>query len=345
MENLHWIDPTSDEWLASLVERLGGTSVLLLATYRPGYQPPWLPHSVATQMALPPLSPRDSLAVRAGGAAGRAAPVAPQQAIVARAAGNPFFVEELTWAAVEHGDHAGALPLPDTIQAVLAARLDRLPQEAKRLLQTAAVIGTEVPVPLLQRDCGAARGRAAAWPGAPPGGGVPLRDTPLPGARLHLQARPDARGGLRQPAPGAAAGAACPIVEALEALAGDRVAEQVERLAHHALRGEVWDKALTYCRQAGEKALARSAHREAVACFEQALRASQRISPRSATSSRRASISASILTRRSCALGDPRRGFDYLREAAALAEELDDQRRLGRISCRHSPLLLAHGRL
>jgi predicted ATPase len=61
------------------------------------------------------------------------------------------------------------------------------------------------------------------------------------------------------------------IVEALEALAGDRVTEQVERLAHHALRGEVWDKALAYARQAGEKAVARSAHREAVGYFEQAL--------------------------------------------------------------------------
>jgi predicted ATPase len=63
------------------------------------------------------------------------------------------------------------------------------------------------------------------------------------------------------------------IVQALEALAGDRVAEQVERLAHHALRGEVWDKALTYSRQAGAKAMAGSAHREAAECFEQALAA------------------------------------------------------------------------
>ena len=67
------------------------------------------------------------------------------------------------------------------------------------------------------------------------------------------------------------------IVEALEALAGDRVAEQVERLAHHALRGEVWDKAVAYCRQAGEKAMARSAHREAVGYFEQALSALQHL--------------------------------------------------------------------
>ena len=63
------------------------------------------------------------------------------------------------------------------------------------------------------------------------------------------------------------------IVEALEALAGDRLDDQVERLAHHALRGEVWEKALAYGRQAGDKAQTRSAYREAVVCFEQALAA------------------------------------------------------------------------
>src|SRR4029453_3709175 len=67
------------------------------------------------------------------------------------------------------------------------------------------------------------------------------------------------------------------IVEDLEALAGDRVIEQAERLAHHALRGEVWEKALTYCQQAGEKAMTRSAHREAVGSFEQALSALQHL--------------------------------------------------------------------
>src|SRR5688572_11292150 len=151
VENLHWIDPTSEEWLASLVERLGDVPVLLLATYRPGYQPPWIRHSAATQMALPRLSPRDSLVVLRSMPQAAQLPGSVQEAIVAKAAGNPFFVEELTWTAVEHGDHAGTLPMPDTIEAVLAARIGRLPPEEKRLLQTAAVIGTEVPVPLLQR--------------------------------------------------------------------------------------------------------------------------------------------------------------------------------------------------
>src|SRR5690606_8149074 len=81
-------------------------------------------------------------------------PVSVQEAIVSRAAGNPFFMEELTWAAVQQGDHSGTLPLPDTVEAALMARIDLLPAEQKHLVQTAAVIGSEVPVPLLQRLVG-----------------------------------------------------------------------------------------------------------------------------------------------------------------------------------------------
>ena len=77
-----------------------------------------------------------------------------QQAIVTKAAGNPFFLEELTWSVLEHGNVDGPLRIPDTIQAVLAARIDRLPPEAKRLLQLAAVIGTEVAYPLLRAVAG-----------------------------------------------------------------------------------------------------------------------------------------------------------------------------------------------
>ena len=70
---------------------------------------------------------------------------------MARAGGNPFFLEELTWAVVESGNRSAVPSIPDTIQAVLAARLDRLPLAEKRLVQAAAVIGTDVPVPLLHR--------------------------------------------------------------------------------------------------------------------------------------------------------------------------------------------------
>ena len=121
------------------------------------------------------------------------------------------------------------------------------------------------------------------------------------------------------------------IVEALEALAGDRGAEQVERLAHHALRGEVWDKALAYGRQAGEKALTRSVHREAVGYFEQALRALSHLPEDRDTCEQAIDLRLALRT----ALlpsGDLERILVYLREAESLAAALDDPRRLGRVS-------------
>jgi tetratricopeptide (TPR) repeat protein len=331
VENLHWSDPTSEEWLASLVEQLEDMPVLLLTTYRPGYQPPWLRHSATTQMALPRLSPHDSLVVLQSVPQAVQLPAPLQQSIVAKAAGNPFFVEELTWAAVAHGNHAGPLPLPDTLEAVLAARLDRIPPEAKRLVQIAAVIGPEVPVSLLQTI--AALSEEALHRGLAHLQAMEfLYETKLFPNPIytfkHALTHEVAYGSLLQERRRVLH--AC-IVETIEALAGEQIAEQVERLAYHALRGEVWDKALAYCRQAGEKAMARSAHREAVGYIEQALVAAQRLPAQPALLVQgielRIILDSTFLT-----LGDPRRGFDYLCEAAVLAEALGDQRQLGRIA-------------
>ncbi len=148
IEDFHWIDATSEEFVASLVEYLAGTSLLLLATYRPGYQPAWLDRSYATQMSLMRLTSADSLRVVQSVLRSVKVQGLPTQEIVAKAAGNPFFLEELTQALAE--PQAAAPAVPDTIQAVLAARIDRLPMAEKHLLQTAAVIGTAVPYSLLQ---------------------------------------------------------------------------------------------------------------------------------------------------------------------------------------------------
>jgi tetratricopeptide (TPR) repeat protein len=121
------------------------------------------------------------------------------------------------------------------------------------------------------------------------------------------------------------------IVEALEALAGDRVTEQIERLAHHALRGEVWDKVLTYSRQAGEKALARSAHREAVGYFEQALSALPHLSEQHDT--REQAIDLRLALRSALRpLGNFECILAHLREAESLAAAIDDPRRLAQVS-------------
>src|SRR5262249_36947111 len=170
---------------------------------------------------------------------------------------------------------------PATVQAVLAARIDRLPPEAKRLLQTAAVIGTEVPLVLLQAIADMpgevlqhhlAHLQAAEF----------LYETRLfPECEYtfkHALTHEVAYGSLLQERRRALHAR---IVAALAALSPDRQAEgaavrspeQVERLAYHALRGEVWDTAVTFCQQAGARAYDRAAFREAATYFEQALQA------------------------------------------------------------------------
>jgi len=150
VENLHWIDATSEEYLTALVERLSGVRLLLLVTYRPGYRPPWQAASIATQLALAPLTPAESREVVR--AVRRGLPLAPavEAQIVATAQGNPFSLEELTQAVLEQDAAAATLVVPETIQAALSARLDRLPPAAKQLLQTLAVLGREVPLSLLR---------------------------------------------------------------------------------------------------------------------------------------------------------------------------------------------------
>jgi len=149
VEDLHWIDRTSEEFLASLVERLVAARVLLVATHRPGYRAPWLDRSYVTQITLSPLTPADS--ARLVEAVVRDQPLGADlsNAILSRGEGNPFFLEELARTVLEHG--AATDTIPGTVHGVIMARVDRLADVPKRLLQTASVIGREVPLGLLRR--------------------------------------------------------------------------------------------------------------------------------------------------------------------------------------------------
>jgi tetratricopeptide (TPR) repeat protein len=333
VENLHWIDPTSEAWLASLVERLGDVPMLFLATYRPGYQPPWLRHSAATQLALPRLSPRDSLVALQSMPQAAQLPPPLQQAIVTKAAGNPFFVEELTWAAMEHGDHAGTLPMPDTIEAVLAARIDGLSAEDKRLLQTAAVIGPEVPVPLLQRlaevpedalhrSLASLQGREFLYEMQRFPDQLYTFKHALTREVAYVSLLHERRRALHRQ-----------IMEALEALSLDRLGADAEQLAHHALRGEAWEKALAYCRQAGEKARHRGAYREAITSIEQALDALGHLPERPDTEVLGIELHYRLGATLSL-VGAHQRSLALLGGAEARARQLNDQIRLGRVLSR-----------
>ena len=312
------------------MERLTSAPLLLLATYRPGYRPPWLEKSAATQLALPGLTVRDSLVVVRSVPQTRPLADALQREIVGKAEGNPFFLEELTRAVVAEGTRPATLVVPDTIQAVLAARMDQLLPEEKRILQTAAVIGMDVPLPLLQTIAemsedalsrGLAHLQAVEF----------LYETqliPEPEYTFkHALTHEVAYGSLLQERRRVLHAR---ILEAIEQLAAERLAEQIERLALHALRGEVWGKAVTYCQQAGARARNRAAFHEAVASFEHALQALAHLHEDSDSSvlaiEIRVALGGTLGT-----LGEYGRCLALLGEAEALARAFDDGARLGRV--------------
>jgi tetratricopeptide (TPR) repeat protein len=279
VENLHWIDATSEEWLATLVERLAGTPILVLVTYRPGYRPSWLGQSVATQVALPHLTPQDSLTMVRSVLPTVSLPERMRQEIVLKAAGNPFFLEELTWTVREYGISPTPLTLPTTIQAVIAARLDRLPAAEKALLQTAAVIGTEVPLPLLQAVSGLEedvlqqRLRRLQTDEHV----YETRLVPVPVHTFkHVLTQEVAYNSLLR---GRRTELHMAIGCAMETLYQERLAERYTELAHHFTQGEAWERAFWYLVKAGDKARQNYANQDAITFYTRALEVSARITP------------------------------------------------------------------
>jgi tetratricopeptide (TPR) repeat protein len=347
-EDLHWIDTETQVLLDSLVESLPTARLLLLVNYRPEYQHGWSSKTYYTQLHLDPLPPASADELLQALLGDDLSLVPLKLLLIARTEGNPFFLEESVRTLVETGLLVGepglyrldksfeSLQVPATVQAVLAARIDRLPPEEKRLLQTAAVIGTEVPLLLLQAI--AELPEATVHPGlAHLQAAEFLYETRLFPEQVytfkHALTHEVAYSSLLLERRRVLHGR---IVEALETVSPERGAEQVERLAHHALRGEVWDKALAYCRQAGEKSMAGSAYREAVGAFEQALSVLAHLPETRDTREQAIDLRFALRTALTPS-GDWGRILVYLREAEAFAETLDDPRRLAQVS-----LFLSH---
>ena len=173
VENLHWIDTETQAVLDSMIESLPTARILLLVNYRPEYQHSWGNKTYYTQLRLDPLPPARAEELLQA-LLGHDASLQPlKQRLIQRTEGNPFFLEESVWTLAETKALVGergayrmaqALPsiqVPATVQAMLAARIDRLPAEDKRLLQAAAVIGRDVPFPLLQAIAEGPRRRSA----------------------------------------------------------------------------------------------------------------------------------------------------------------------------------------
>jgi class 3 adenylate cyclase/tetratricopeptide (TPR) repeat protein len=342
-EDLHWIDSETQALLDSLVESLPTARILLLVNHRPEYQHGWVSKTYYARLrldALPLESTEDLLRALIGEDPELEAL---KQLLIKRTEGNPFFLEESVRTLVETRALVGergayrlakALPsiqVPATVQAVLAARIDRLSPEEKWLLQSAAVIGKDVPFDLLKAIADepedVVRGRLSRLQAAeflyetklPPDLEFTFKHTLTHDVAYETLLQQQRRTLHAQ------------IVQVIESLYPDRLIEQVERLAHHAVRGEVWEKAFAYLREAGTKAAGRSAHREAVPHFERALAVLQHLPD--TQEFREAAIDLMFACRSSLLpLGELDRILDHLRAAEALAQGLADQYRLGWVS-------------
>ena len=344
-EDLHWIDTETQGLLDSLIDSLPTLPVLLLLNYRPEYSHHWGAKTYYTQLRIDPLPPESAEALIEPMLGGDPSLQSLKRLLIERTEGNPLFLEESVRTLVETGAIQGergvyrltaplsSIQVPATVQAILAARIDRLPAEEKQLLQSASVIGKDVPYTLLRGISGISedelhlhRGLAhlqaaeflyetSLFPDLEYTFKHALTHEVAYGSVLH-----DRRKALH-----------ARIVSEIEDLYPDRLVEHVERLGAHAVRGELWDKAVGYLRQAGSKAFARSANREAATWFDRALQASEQLPQTHDTVEQGVDIRFDL--RNSLyPLAEFGRLLALLREAETLSETLGDQARLARVS-------------
>jgi tetratricopeptide (TPR) repeat protein len=343
VEDLHWIDTSSEAVLTAMLDAVAGVPLLLLVTYRIGYTPPFGSRSFSTTLTLHSFSEAETLAM-AGQVLGTVQfPVELRATLIEKAEGVPLFIEEVTKTLLDLGvlqrdnggyrlvKSLGEVHVPDTIQGIIMARLDRLGEDGKRTVQLASVIGRQFLVRLLARVAG-------------------LSDQ-LDGLLRELQALEIIYEQGLVPEPAYVFKHAViqdvayqslllqrrkalhrAVGEAIEALYQGRLEDHDAELAHHFSQAEVWEKALTYCRQAGEKAVVQSAYHEAVTSFEQALAALAHLPERRDTIEQAIDLRCD-LRNVLLPLNEHARIFDHLHVAEALAERLGDDQRLGRIGC------------
>ena len=342
VENLHWADSETQALLDYLGEQLRSARVFIVLTARAEYLHDWPAGVPVTDIVLEPLPPASAHAL-ADSLLGPGGDLAALKAhLVDHTEGNPFFLEETVQALVE--THAlvgepgnyrlqkpvGSVHIPDRVQAVVAARIDRLPPLGKSFLQAGAAIGQDVPVALLQSVVNLPADELMHG----------LADLQTAGFLRTTALYPDLAYSFRHAITLDVAYASLlkeqrralhtRILEALETTySGERRAEHVERLAYHAVRADAWAKAIGYLREAGDRAVARSANKEAAAFYEDALGAVRHLPESPET------VGAAIDIRLDLRppllqlgrLDDIRR---LSKEAEAIAQQLGDEERLAR---------------
>jgi predicted ATPase len=307
-EDAHWIDPTSRELVDLMVERVHSLPVLLLATFRPEFEPPWTGQPQVTMLALNRLDRSDRTALVAQIAGGKALPAEVVAQIANRSDGVPLFVEELTKSVLESGilrperdrfvlDRAlPSFPIPTTLHASLLARLDRL-GSARHVAQIGAVIGREFSYALLravarlpENEVQAAVTRLVASElvlerGAPPDAVYSFKHALVQDA-AHGSLLRDARRQLH-----------AQIAEALETVSPELTDSQPEIFAQHYAEAGLDEPAIEWWRKAGDQAVRRSAFKEAAAHLGKAIELADKLAataPSTTTASSRLRLQTSL---------------------------------------------------
>lgn len=348
VEDMHWADFETQSVLDSIVDGLGDVFLLVLVTYRPEYQNGWARYSCYSLVQVGPLE-RNAADTLLTGLLGDSPELRPlRRRIIEQTDGAPLFLEEMARALVETGvlvseptqfrltQSVDEVEIPDSVQGVLASRIDRLSIEERTLLQIASVIGKEVPTALLRaiasvppdqfaRQLLELRTQEFLLEVSGSSGSEYVFKHALTHAVAYdgmlLRHRRDLH---RQ------------LIEAIEQLYADRLDEFIERLADHAMRGEAWDKAALYSFRAGQRANHRSAHRAAATFLRNALAATAHLD--------RVDLNQAIEIRLAlrvamAATGDLDQVRRYLEEAEELAHSRGDERRLMQILISRSTIL------
>ena len=339
MEDLHWVDPSTLELLNLLVDQGPTARILALFTFRPDFSPPWVGRSHLTHVTLPRLPLRQAAEMSGRVAHGKALPPEVVEQVVAKTDGVPLFVEELTKMVLESGllqevdgryELTRPLPplaIPATLHDSLMARLDRL-ATTKTVAQLGATIGREFAYELLHAV-------------------APLDEATLQhGLRQLVDAELVYQRGVASQATYIFKHALIQdtayqsllkstrqqyhqrIAQVLAAQFPTTAETEPELLAHHYTEAGLHAQAMPYWQQAGQRAVTRSAYREAAACYEQALVGLQHLPGGYAAQAEAIDLRLN-LRNVLLPLGEQERILDHLRVAATLAEAVQDQQRLG----------------
>jgi class 3 adenylate cyclase/tetratricopeptide (TPR) repeat protein len=341
-EDLHWIDSETQAFLDGLIESLPLTRILLLIDYRPEYNHSWGDKTYYTQLRVDPLQPAsvEELLQHLLGTNADLAPL--KELLIRRTEGNPFFAEESVRALVEAGVLVGEkaayrpglrideIRIPSTVQNVVADRIDRLPIEEKHLLQTAAVIGIIVPARLLQAVTELAEGDLQTYLTHLQAGEFLYESNLFPEREYtfkHALTNEVAYGALIHERK---VSLHAKIVTALENIVGSNLQDHIETVSQHAYRGELWEKAVAYSWQSGNKASQRSANQEAREFFQTGLKALEHL-PQSRANLQQAVDLRLELRNAFYFLSEFDELHRCLREAESIAQRISDDRRLGRV--------------